>query len=541
MHLSREIGSTRARLVVVSVVFFIGACGTGTGGELGKLQQASGVGPTVASVTLSPSTIAGGSGATSTGTVTLSAAAPNGGQLVALSSSNTALAAEEPSVVVPAGQTSATFAIWTNPRYRRYSGLSFTVTISASANGGGQTAVLTVTAPPAPADISNDTADRHGPVCGGAFPAGSGDRGILYNCVIGPNPGTPGTCTFRKECLVAGCLTQPSNNFQFNDGCDNTLPYPIVLNPTETVGAGSFQITAQRSAPAPANGTDAKFLSSSASVTVPFDVIIPAGSTSATTTGSNTDVAAGTFASVNVDLDTINGNFEQHQLGAAWYTVLPSGGCTPTTCAAQGDNCGSISDGCGGTLNCGTCAAPQTCGGCGNLHVCCCNPLTCAGQFKNCGTLDDGCGHILNCGTCPSGQICSTGQCVVLCSTCASLGFNCGTASDGCGHTLNCGTCCNGQTCVNNVCTGTCTCTPTTCVAQGKNCGSISDGCGGTLNCGTCPGGQTCTNNVCTVSCTPKTCSQLGFNCGTASDGCGGTLDCGSCRRRQRCVNNVCQ
>ena len=65
MHLSREIGSTRARLVVVSVVLFIGACGTGTGGELGKLQQASGVGPTVASVTLSPSTIAGGSGATS--------------------------------------------------------------------------------------------------------------------------------------------------------------------------------------------------------------------------------------------------------------------------------------------------------------------------------------------------------------------------------------------------------------------------------------------------------------------------------------------
>ncbi|MFA5124896.1 MAG: right-handed parallel beta-helix repeat-containing protein [Patescibacteria group bacterium] len=35
--------------------------------------------------------------------------------------------------------------------------------------------------------------------------------------------------------------------------------------------------------------------------------------------------------------------------------------CTPTTCAVQGKNCGSISNGCGGTLNCGTCNAAQNC------------------------------------------------------------------------------------------------------------------------------------------------------------------------------------
>lgn len=35
--------------------------------------------------------------------------------------------------------------------------------------------------------------------------------------------------------------------------------------------------------------------------------------------------------------------------------------CTPTTCSAQGKNCGSISNGCGGTLSCGTCATGQTC------------------------------------------------------------------------------------------------------------------------------------------------------------------------------------
>jgi hypothetical protein len=37
--------------------------------------------------------------------------------------------------------------------------------------------------------------------------------------------------------------------------------------------------------------------------------------------------------------------------------------CTPTTCMAIGKNCGAVSDGCGGTLQCGTCQPPQQCGG----------------------------------------------------------------------------------------------------------------------------------------------------------------------------------
>jgi parallel beta-helix repeat protein len=44
--------------------------------------------------------------------------------------------------------------------------------------------------------------------------------------------------------------------------------------------------------------------------------------------------------------------------------------CTPTTCAAQGTDCGSISDGCGGTLTCGGCSLPDTCSGGGTPNVC---------------------------------------------------------------------------------------------------------------------------------------------------------------------------
>jgi len=36
--------------------------------------------------------------------------------------------------------------------------------------------------------------------------------------------------------------------------------------------------------------------------------------------------------------------------------------CTPTTCSAQNATCGSISDGCGATLSCGTCGTGLACG-----------------------------------------------------------------------------------------------------------------------------------------------------------------------------------
>jgi hypothetical protein len=71
--------------------------------------------------------------------------------------------------------------------------------------------------------------------------------------------------------------------------------------------------------------------------------------------------------------------------------------CTPTTCAAQGKNCGAISDGCGGTLQCGSCTSPKTCGGGnpGTPGVCGCTKATCAAD--QCGQPPDGCGGTLTC------------------------------------------------------------------------------------------------------------------------------------------------
>jgi Putative Ig domain len=94
--------------------------------------------PTVASVTLNPTSVLGGN--SSQGTVTLSGPALSGGATVTLTSSNTAAAQVPASVVVPAVASSATFAITTSSVSS-----STNSVISASFNSSTQTATLTVT------------------------------------------------------------------------------------------------------------------------------------------------------------------------------------------------------------------------------------------------------------------------------------------------------------------------------------------------------------------------------------------------------------
>jgi hypothetical protein len=59
-----------------------------------------------------------------------------------------------------------------------------------------------------------------------------------------------------------------------------------------------------------------------------------------------------------------------HQLAQTLGYLSDGACCAPTTCAIQNANCGSIPDGCGGTLDCGTCTAPLTCGGAGIANQC---------------------------------------------------------------------------------------------------------------------------------------------------------------------------
>jgi hypothetical protein len=95
--------------------------------------------------------------------------------------------------------------------------------------------------------------------------------------------------------------------------------------------------------------------------------------------------------------------------------------CTPITCADQNISCGPAGDGCGNEItSCGMCTPPQTCGGggvsgqCGSLDAGTCSPQSCAAQGIQCGTASDGCGNVLQCPGCPAGFTCDTmtGKCV---------------------------------------------------------------------------------------------------------------------------------
>ncbi len=209
--------------------------------------------------------------------------------------------------------------------------------------------------------------------------------------------------------------------------------------------------------------------------------------------------------------------------------------CTPRTCAAAAANCGPIADGCGGFLECGTCTAPQTCGGGGTPSICgapACTAKTCMDLGAKCGPQGDGCGGLLDCGTCPAGESCGGGGVPNECGkgaladggvckpkTCAELGgLNCGPVNDGCGTLINCGTCTAPAICggggLANVCGGGGVgCVKKTCADVGANCGPVADGCGGlTASCGTCTAPAICggggTPSVCGGS-APPACTGL--------------------------------
>ena len=92
----------------------------------------------LASLSLNPASVVGGS--PSTGTATLTSAAPPGGRVVSLSSANPAVATVPASVTVPANATSATFPVTTS-----VVASTTTVILTGSAGGLNRNATLTVT------------------------------------------------------------------------------------------------------------------------------------------------------------------------------------------------------------------------------------------------------------------------------------------------------------------------------------------------------------------------------------------------------------
>ena len=251
--------------------------------------------------------------------------------------------------------------------------------------------------------------------------------------------------------------------------------------------------------------------------------------------------------------------------------------CTPIaqTTACAGHNCGLEGDGCGNTYDCGTCTAPQTCGGGGTSSMCGgnsgCVPKTACTAGMNCGVIADGCGGTVTCGldggTCPANELCGGGGqpnvcgaknilpdggiidgglsvCVPIPQATACSGIGCGQTGDGCGNVYTCGTCTTPQTCGGGGTPFQCgqpACTPLTSCPAGIGCGVVGNGCGGTISCPICTAPATCggggVSNQCgTPTCKPLTSASCTENaCGLFGDGCGGSYSCPGCTSPESC------
>jgi FG-GAP-like repeat/FG-GAP repeat len=259
--------------------------------------------PSLAGIALNPASVVGGN--TSEGTASLTSAAPAGGAVVTLSSSNTSAATVPASVTVPAGAFSATFTVST---------ASVTASTSATITGafGGVTrsATLTVTSPPPPIgpaslSVSPATVEGGNPVTGTVFLSGSAPAGGLVVSLSSSNTAAatvPATMivhgglssgTFPVSTL-AGPTTRTTTITASANGVSRTADLTVTpsaaaalstvsVNPASVTGGASSQGTVTLTSPAPAGGFAVSLSSSNtAAATVPASVSVAQGATSAT-------------------------------------------------------------------------------------------------------------------------------------------------------------------------------------------------------------------------------------------------------------------
>ena len=279
---------------------------------------------TLSSLSLNPTAVTGGT-QSSTGTVTLSAAAPSGGAVVSLSSSNTGAARVPASVTVAAGATSATFTVATSAVTA-----STAATISASYGGTTKTATLTVNpaAPPPitlsslslnPTSVTGGTQSSTGTVTlSGAAPSGgavvslssSNTGAARVPASVTVAAGATSTSFAVSTSLVTGS-TAVTISASYGGATRtatltvNPVPLPVLasltLSPTSVVGGlQSSTGTVKLSGPAPTGGSRVTLSSSSFAASVPSSVTIPAGATSATFPVNTSIVLISTSSTITV-------------------------------------------------------------------------------------------------------------------------------------------------------------------------------------------------------------------------------------------------
>jgi hypothetical protein len=279
--------------------------------------------PALSTFVLNPSNLEGG--ASSAGTAILNGAAPSGGTVVSLSSSNPAVASVPASVTVPAGADRASFTVATTAVTTTQSPV-----ITASAGGVTQTITMTVNPPPPPptrtltaltlnpATVTGGSGSTGTVTLSGAAAAGgavvnlsSADPTVatVPASVTVPAGATSTTFSVATNTVsasqavfisgTAGGVTQ-SAQLTVNPSTPPPPPPPppapavsaVGLNPSTVTGGTNSTGTVTLSSAAPAGGLAVTLSSNNAAAAVPASVTVAAGATTATFTVTTTSVTA---------------------------------------------------------------------------------------------------------------------------------------------------------------------------------------------------------------------------------------------------------
>jgi hypothetical protein len=267
--------------------------------------------PTLSTFSTNPSTVEGGTA--SSGTVVLSSGAPEGGALIALSSSQQAVASVPANVTAPANSFTATFAIATSPV-----SASTTVTITAAYNGTTRTATLTVTPAGAPqGTLQNLVVDS-------SVAGGSTAQGAVVLSTAAPQSGAAVSLSSSNPGVasVPATVTVLSGN----SGASFSISTTAVSASTTVTITGTYNgttrtatITVTPPAPPPQTATLTVSATGRSGETV---VSSPAGINVATGSSGSASFASGTAITLSVSSGR----------DAIWSGACSSGGNKTRTC-----------------------------------------------------------------------------------------------------------------------------------------------------------------------------------------------------------------
>ena len=272
--------------------------------------------PALATVTLQPKNLAGG--ASSSATVGLTGIAPSGGILVQLKSSIGG-ATVPPSVTIPAGQSSVSFAIPTMGVAKEGAAV-----ITATALKATKTAKLTIN-PAVLAGISLSPSTVAGGNSTGlrVYLNGAAPSGGFAVTLSSTNPqlaNTLGVLSIPAGATTAGTLvttnsvSSDSSTLIAADGpgggVSKTLKIlaskitSVTLNPSSVVGGNATTGTVALSVAAPSAGVVVAISSSSGCAVVPTTVVVQGGALTATFSIGTVAVTTNTSATISTSLGT---------------------------------------------------------------------------------------------------------------------------------------------------------------------------------------------------------------------------------------------